>query len=75
MCIFSAPSMPATPPPPPPPPVREDPEVAAASNKQRLAEKRRKGRAATMIAEKEGELGVALLDRPGASAADQLGSA
>jgi len=74
MCIFSAPSIPA-PAPPPPVPTREDPEVNVAKDKQRLAEKKRKGRAATMIAEAEqgGDLGEALLDRPSARAAQLLG--
>jgi hypothetical protein len=74
MCIFSAPSVPAIVQQAPPPVVtREDPEISAAAERQRQAEKRRKGRGATLIAEKEGELGTALLDRPEARAAGVLG--
>lgn len=45
---------PPEPEPPPPPPTREDPEVKEARADQRRAEKRRKGRRASILTSGEG---------------------
>ena len=71
--IFS-PKQPALPPPPPPPPTREDPAVLEAREKLRMSEKRRRGRAASVIAGKNEEaLGEAPIVRPEATGAQVLG--
>lgn len=61
------------PPPPPPPPTRDDPAVVAAQEKQRLAEKQRKGRAATVLTGATDPLGDLSLARPEARGATLLG--
>lgn len=61
------------PPPPPAPPTSSDPAIAAAKEKQRLAEKQRKGRAATVLTGPEDPLGEVSLNRPGARSAALLG--
>lgn len=72
MCM-SAPSMPAPPPPPPPPPEREDPAIAERAKDVADAEKRRKGRRASILAKPEDELGAVPVDRPEARSAQVLG--
>ena len=54
---FFAPKAPSLPPPPPPPPTREDPAVLEAKKKLQDAEKRRKGRGATVLQGGQGVLG------------------
>jgi hypothetical protein len=65
MC-FSAPSIPEPPPPPPPPPPREDPAIAERAKEVSDAEKRRKGRRASILAPAEDDLGAPPVDRPSA---------
>ena len=57
---------------PPPPPKRDDPAVAAAQKEVLQAEKRRKGRAATLIADQDA-LGTPTVSRPTARAAVNFG--
>lgn len=70
--VFS-PSKPQMPAPPPPPPKRDDPEIAAAKDKQRMADLKRKGRAASVLTSGRGveeELGA--VARPEARSGAQL---
>lgn len=60
------------PPPPPPPPTRDDPAVAARRKEVADAEKRRKGRAASIITGGEGVLGETTVERPAARGGAQL---
>jgi hypothetical protein len=57
--------------PAPPVPTREDPAIAEAKKKARLAEQKRKGRAAAIIAPREDRLGAAPLERPAAGGAEK----
>lgn len=66
---FGSPKMPD---PAPPPPKADDPAVTAAKEKLRLAEKQRKGRAATMLAD-PATLGEPTLARPEARGAALFG--
>lgn len=66
---------PPAPAPLPPIPTREDPAVVEARNKLRQSELRRRGRAATMVAPSEGELGNPNVNRPQARSAQLLGQA
>jgi len=61
------------PPPPPPVPTPEDPSIAAARNKQRQTDLQRRGRAASILTSGLGVPGNATVNRPAASASDQLG--
>ncbi len=67
-----APSLPAIAA-PAPPPRRDDPAIAEAKKKQRLSDLRRRGRASTIIAPREDQLGNAPVDRPQARSAQVLG--
>ncbi len=60
--LFSSPS---PPPPLPPVPTPEDPAIDAARKKRRLAELRRKGRAATILTSGLGDRSEAPVTRPG----------
>ena len=63
---------PSPPPPPPPPPTREDPVIAESKRKLRIAERLRRGRAASVKVGNEG-LGDAPVTRPEARSAQVLG--
>lgn len=67
---FSSPSPQAA---PPPPPTAEDPAIKAAQEKLRLAEKNRRGRAASILTPEESQLGDPQVSRPQARAAMLLG--
>jgi hypothetical protein len=54
--------------PPPPPPKDSDPAISEAQKKLQLAEKKRRGRAATLIADQD-QLGAVSVSRPSARAA------
>jgi hypothetical protein len=54
--------------PPPPPPKDSDPAISEAQKKLQLAEKKRRGRAATLIADQD-QLGDVSVSRPAARAA------
>ena len=53
--LFGGSKVPAAPPAPPPAPTANDPEVQEAIRKERLAQRKRKGAASTILT---GELGV-----------------
>lgn len=63
---------PSPPPPPPPPPTREDPVIAESKRKRRMAERLRRGRAASVKVGND-RLGAAPVTRPQASSAQVLG--
>jgi hypothetical protein len=58
---------------PAPLPTREDPSVAAKRNEENLANRRRRGRAASAIAGPENSLGEPNVTRPQARGAQTLG--
>ncbi len=61
-------SAPQLPPEAPPPPVRTDPSIAERRNELRQAQKKRRGRGATILTEQnQGSLGDAPVERPGSS--------
>ena len=76
-----SPKAPSLPPAPPPPPLRadpvkeiqEDPQVAEAKKKQRLADKQRRGRRATILTSGQGVLETTPLSQPRARSAQVLG--
>ena len=64
--LFGGPSIP-DPTPPPPLPEPKDPAVEEAKRKQRMAQLRRRGRAATILTNDEDALGTPTIARPGVS--------
>jgi len=69
-----APSIPPSPPPPPPPPTPDDPAIEAQRKAVQAAERRRKGRAASVITGGAGVTEPALISQPALSAGeDTLG--